>query len=69
MEDNFEKHLHMLKITRVDGGGQWFGAEKDSGKPWPNLNMKDFLLEAPHVFGGAMDLILNGIYLHSLLVN
>ncbi len=47
MEDNFEKHLHRLKITRVDGGGQWFGAEKDSGKPWPEFTYERLPIGSP----------------------
>ncbi len=47
MEDQFEKQLHRLKITRVDGGGQWFGKEKDSGIPWPEFKYERLPIGSP----------------------
>lgn len=40
MKDRFEEQLHMLKITRVDKDGQWFGSDKDSGIPWPEFKFE-----------------------------
>lgn len=47
MKDQFEKHLHRLKITRIDGGGPWFGKEKDSGVPWPEFNYERLPIGSP----------------------
>ncbi|MDD4778854.1 MAG: RagB/SusD family nutrient uptake outer membrane protein, partial [Fermentimonas sp.] len=47
MEDQFEKQLHRLKITRTDGGGQWFGKEKDSGAPWPEFTYERLPITSP----------------------
>lgn len=45
--DIFEKQLSMLSITRKDGKGQWFGAEKDGGIPWPEFNYEKKLITNP----------------------
>lgn len=47
MEEQFEKHLHRLKITRIDGGGQWFGKDKDSGVPWPEFKYERLPIGSP----------------------
>lgn len=45
--DIFEKPLSMLYITRKDGGGQWFGTEKDNGTPWPEFNYQKKIISNP----------------------
>lgn len=48
MKDRFERVLHKLVIERADGKtGQWFGADKDGGVPWPTFNYKKVEITNP----------------------
>lgn len=48
MKDRFEYHLHRLVIERKDESiGQWFGAEKDAGVPWPEFEFKREKIVSP----------------------
>lgn len=47
MKDRFEQQLHMLKITRLDKNGQWFGDDKDSGIPWPPFQYERLPITSP----------------------
>lgn len=47
MKNQFEKQLYRLKITRTDKPGQWFGADKDSGVPWPTFEYERLPITSP----------------------
>ena len=48
MKDRFEKPLYKLSIERKDGkAGQWLGADKDAGVPWPEFEFQRVRITSP----------------------
>ncbi|MDR0575861.1 MAG: RagB/SusD family nutrient uptake outer membrane protein [Tannerella sp.] len=47
MKSKFEQPLYMLMITRTDKEGQWFGADKDAGVPWPAFRYEKKRISSP----------------------